>query len=122
MSTDNEQQDREFALWARLWLDAAARGLDNETRARLRAARLRALEQARHTAGHVPEGNWLAAGGLAAAVVALVVAVTLLWVGTAHNGMLPSLDDLELLAGRDSPEFFADLEFYRWLAEHDHAG
>lgn len=125
MSTDNERQERELAHWARQALDAAARGLDEETRARLRAARRQALAQLPPLGGQrrAPSGGrrWLAAGALAVVVATLAATVTL-WIGTAGNGVLPGLDDLELLAGRDNPEFFADLDFYRWLAEHDHAG
>lgn len=125
MSTDNEREDRQFVHWARQALDAAARELDDETCARLRAARRHTLEQAQQLGPRRAPGDgrrWLAAAGaLAAAVAALGVGVAL-WSGSARNGVLPGLDDLELLAGRDNPEFFADLEFYRWLAEHDHAG
>jgi hypothetical protein len=100
---------------ARRALDAAARQLDTLTLARLRAARLRALDQARPAAPWRP-GWRLAAGGFAAAGLATLVAVGLLWFSAPAPLTVAGIDDLELLSTQENPEFYADLDFYHWLA------
>jgi hypothetical protein len=100
---------------ARRALDAAARQLDALTLARLRAARLRALDQVRPAARGRPDWR-LAAGGFAAAGVATLVAVVLLWFSAPAPLTVAGIDDLELLSTQENPEFYADLDFYHWLA------
>ena len=87
--------------------------LDEFTVARLRAARLRALSaspQARFT--------WRLAGGFVAAGLALAVA-GVMWFQTPGDFVAPPLEpamaDLDLLTS-ENPDFYAELEFYSWLA------
>jgi hypothetical protein len=108
MTDDKESR---FIAAAKAALDQSVQQLDEPTIARLRAARLRALEpRPRRLA-------WLAAGGLAtAALSAALVAVLLFAPATAPPAT--GLEQLELLSENDSLELYRDLEFYRWLAEH----
>jgi ferric-dicitrate binding protein FerR (iron transport regulator) len=106
------QEDR-LAERIRQQLDREAGQLDELTVARLRAARLHALERARR-----PHYRWLALLGTAA-VAAIVVAV-LYWQPPAD---LPgAIDDLDIVATGDEMELFEDLDFYDWLDETQTAG
>jgi ferric-dicitrate binding protein FerR (iron transport regulator) len=118
MSNDEEM----FLDQARRALDRAADGIDAITAAKLRAARLRALDT-----GHPPlwRRRWfLAVGGLAMAGLVAVVA-GLLWftppAGTGAAVATADPEDLELLGSQDNPDFYADLDFYEWLASRGKA-
>jgi len=110
MSNDPET---EFLKRVRAQLDQDARELDELTVARLRAARRQALDAGPRRM------RWLAAGGLAAATVAGLVALLLLT--PAASPPANGLEQLELLADADI-EVYDNLEFYRWLAEQRRAG
>jgi hypothetical protein len=106
------QEDR-LVERIRQQLDREAGQLDELTVARLRAARLRALE----TAGR-PHRRWLALLGTAA-VAAIVVAV-LYW---QQPVTLPgAIDDLDIVATGDDMELLEDLDFYDWLDKTQTAG
>jgi len=47
----------------------------------------------------------------------------LLWF-SAPNGQLlqAGVGDIELLAGKETPDFFVELEFYEWLEHQANAG
>jgi hypothetical protein len=90
-----------------------AGALDELTIARLRAARLKALEARRG------RRLWQFAGGVATAGLALSLA-GVMWFRPPPEPSMPQTSgapviDLELLA-LEGPEFYTDLEFYRWLA------
>jgi hypothetical protein len=112
--------DDKLIAHARRTLDAAADGLDELTRARLRAARLRALD-----ADARPDRRWWI--GLGSAVTAGLVALAVggvLWLRAPQPPAplaIAGVDDLELLLRADSPEFFKELEFYLWLSERNDA-
>ncbi len=94
-------------------LDQQADALDELTVARLRAARLRALGQAKR-----PHHRWWPLLGSALAA-ALVVAI-LVWQQPVE---LPgALDDLDIVASGDDLDMIEDLEFYDWLDETQTAG
>lgn len=87
--------------------------LDELTVARLRAVRLNVM-----AAKHGRRRFWGLAGGIAATAFALALA-GLIWLKTPSEPAVappsePSLADLELLS-TESPEFYGNLEFYRWL-------
>lgn len=93
--------------------------LDELTSARLRAARLGALEaKARERL------SWPLSGGAVAAGLALALA-GVLWLRAPSELPVPpgtdtTVADLDLLA-IESPEFYTELEFYRWLASQPDA-
>ncbi|HHO68564.1 MAG TPA: DUF3619 family protein [Gammaproteobacteria bacterium] len=103
-----ERDEQAFVDRLRQQLDRQADELDELTLARLRAARARALEQAR---GGARSHAWLPAAGMA--VAAALVAAVLLWPSAPK---LPAgADDLDLLAAGEDMELIEELEFYDWL-------
>ncbi|MEE8388576.1 MAG: DUF3619 family protein [Acidiferrobacterales bacterium] len=99
-------------------LDARADQLDDNIVARLRAGRLRATEVA---ARKNKRPAWInPVGGLVAATLVVGIA-TSLWMA---NPSVPKhgIEDMEILASVESPEFYQNLEFYLWLEERARAG
>lgn len=112
MTTPSEN---ELLQTARQLLRESERAQDELTIARLRAARLRALEAK-------PRARWLSMQWVGSVVAAGAVAMLagVIWLNmpseaTAPNGT-EAVADIELLTTSESPEFYTDLEFYDWLA------
>jgi hypothetical protein len=108
---------------ARRLLDEAASRLDGTTVARLRAARARAwqLADAAAPVRRPRARGWLPLGSVA--LTGAVVAVAgVLWFATPAGAPLTGFEDIELLASKENPEFYAELEFYHWLASRVDAG
>lgn len=88
--------------------------LDMVTRAKLRAARARAIDAAR-----APARPWL----WAVPTAAMAVLVAALWMpGTPTTAPLPQVpgttvasEALDVLTDEQSPDFYQDLELYEWL-------
>lgn len=114
-----ETEDK-FLNAARHTLDTAEKNLSPPTIARLRAARRQALgDGARRSL----RPAWLFPVGALAAAAAVVTVAALLWFSTPSTNLLQAnVDDLGLLTAPESPDFFADLEFYVWLDKNDDAG
>ena len=97
-------------------LDRSVTDLDPDVTNRLRRARLRALAQQREN-----KMNWLKPQRLLPAVAvaaALVLLVVLLDFQTTPVSQLTSgIEDVEILASGENPDFFHELDFYSWLAE-----
>lgn len=113
----NHHEDQLIKLSHRA-LDRRADQLNDIVVARLRAARLRATEVA---ARKNERPAWIKpVGGLVTATLVVGVAASL-WVA---NPTLPKqgIEDIELLASAESPEFYQDLDFYLWLEEQARAG
>ncbi|MEK6550777.1 MAG: hypothetical protein AABZ50_03970 [Pseudomonadota bacterium] len=111
MNTD--KSDETFVARVRATLES--RAPDELTRARLKAARLRALDHYRPGRGWRPLWAW-SAGLSAAAMVMTGVVAGWLWFASPSAPQPHSIDDLELLAAQDNPEFYRELDFYQWLA------
>jgi len=109
-----ERNEKDFLNHVRRELDRSEKELDELTVARLRAARLRALEP------KPARRRWFLAGGFAAAT-AMSGVVALLVLTPATVPVTTGLEPIELLADAD-PDFYKDLEFYQWLAERERAG
>jgi hypothetical protein len=114
-----DRQDPSFESWTKQLLDKSAHELDDATVARLRAARARAWQRAEATptapARRFRSRGWLPVGSVAlAGVTAAVVGV--LWFGTPTSVPVNGFEDIELLASKESPDFYTELEFYHWLA------
>lgn len=108
-------REQELVARARAQLDRDVEALDETTRARLGAARLRALDAPGERRRFAVPGGLLAASAGAAALL-LVVST---WRQQARRDLAPGddLDDVEILAAADDLELYDDLDFYRWLAE-----
>ena len=120
-----DRKEKHFLDQARRILQVAEEDLDAATLARLRVARARALDSVTprdHARTRRPA--WLLpVGGFAAAGVVLAVAGMLWFTTPSGNGTsLADIENLDLLTAVDNPEFYADLDFYRWLASQNNAG
>ena len=109
-----EADDKSLLEAAKRLRGERERALDELTVARLRSLRLNAV-----AASPDRRRFWRFVGGITAAGVALALA-GVLWFRTPTEPVAPpvsdaTLADLDLLS-TESPEFYSDLEFYRWLA------
>src|SRR5262245_39964271 len=116
--SQESKEDTPFEQRTREVLEESTARLDGRTLSRLTQARHAALEKGQRPARQA----WrfmLPAGATAAAAIAVVM-----WMGPAgrdnpERGTNP-LEDLELLADADAPDFVEDgedLEFYEWAAD-----
>lgn len=120
-----DRKEKHFLDEARRILKVAEQELDAATLSRLRAARARTLDPItpRDDARAWRPAWLLPVGGFAAAGVVLAVAGMLWFTTPSGNGVsLSGIENLDLLTAVDNPEFYADLDFYRWLASQNHAG
>ena len=112
---DEQKKETRFITAVKRELDRSAEALDGLTLARLRGARLRALD------AQPRPRRWLITGGLATATLsAALVAVLLFAPGAAPP--LAGLEQFDLLSENDNLDLYEDLEFYRWLAVRTDAG
>lgn len=116
MTQDNNDHESVFLDRVRRTLDDSADNLDARTLSQLTQARHRALEEARSKPSLYRRPFWLSLAGLATATVVVFLAIFL-----ARDPSGPqyysAIEDVEILAASENPEFFAELEFYAWLAE-----
>ena len=111
MSTDRDEE--KFVARVRATLEAQTP--DEFTRARLKAARLRALDHYRPGRGWSATRIW-SLGLSASAMVMVGVVAGWLWFASPLAPQPGGIDDIELLAAQDNPEFYRELDFYQWLA------
>lgn len=118
--SDRPENDQDVVEALRAALNAEARNAGAAPE--LAAARRKALARGRARSAARPWA-W-GFGGLA--TVAAGVLGLVLWLGGPHGavapGLVPPTEDLELLASGEGVEFYADLDFYLWLAEDGGAG
>jgi len=107
----NEEKKNEtrFLAAVKRELDRGAETLDPLTVARLRGARLRALDT------RPRPRRWLITGGLATAALSAALVAVLVFAPTVAPP-LADLEQFDLLSENDSLDLYGDLEFYRWLA------
>ncbi len=117
-----QNQEKELVAKVTDALDDSIQKMDARIRSRLNQARQNALVQpAPGWLERLPSYRFPLAGAVAAALILIFV---------LFNFMTPSklqtysgIEDVEILATGDSPEFFSELDFYTWLAEEmDNAG
>jgi negative regulator of sigma E activity len=122
MRQDNNDHESVFLGRLRRTLDDSADNLDARTLSQLTQARHRALEKAKSKPYLHRRPFWLSLAGLvtATAVVFLAIFLTRDPSGPQYYS---AIEDVEILAASEHPEFFSELEFYAWLAEEmDDAG
>lgn len=118
------EMDEKLARRARELFLASAAGLDAGTLARLRAARLKAVEAA--DAPRAWQGWRIPAGAMALLAVA-VVGSALWWNGLTGTAVAPEPfttagnEDLPIVLTSDNLDMYADLDFYQWLETQDKA-
>ena len=107
--TDFEKRTQEV-------LEESVGRLDGRTRSRLTQARHAALAQLEQPARH-----WWRSYVPAGAAAAVAVLAVVMWSGPGFDKqpVAGAVDDMELLADADAPDFVddgEDLEFYEWAA------
>ncbi len=109
---DNVANDDALVSKAKKLFDDSVDGLDGATRSRLNRGRQAALSEV--AIGPRRVSQWVPAGGVAAAAIALMV----VWNG-AEQVDIPQVPevatDMEILLNEDSLEMIEDLEFYSWI-------
>jgi hypothetical protein len=114
------QRTSGFERSAKQAFDASVRGVDAATRARLAAARERALDTA---AGARSSRGWgwsLAPAGALAAAALVAVLLLAQHPRTSDLGpqQVPNVNDLELLLGNEDLAMLEDdIDFYSWLED-----
>ena len=113
----SDERDGAIAARARAHLDRTSDELDPRSLARLRAARMHALDQLT-----APRELWPRRAALAGAgALAVVALVALSWFGRGAQRRDPrgeAIEDVEILADGDDLELYDDdIEFYEWLEE-----
>lgn len=113
---NTEERDRELLDRVRATLDGSTENLDAATLRRLRQSRFEALEAAGAGRRSFFRPRWVTAGGVA--TVAVLGVAASLWL-SASRPVLPEkqVEDLEIITAKEQLDLYADLEFYRWLAE-----
>jgi hypothetical protein len=116
----NTPTERELINAAERLLKQQELQIDELTGARLRAARLRALDHA-----GVQRFGWFNPRAFIGASVAAAFAM-LLWISAPMvlpdlNGQDAMIAQMDLATDEDALEFYSDLEFYDWLANEDDA-
>ena len=122
------QQEEDFLADVKRRLDASADHIDELTRARLGAARRRAVEAGSRSRGwrlgdvrvaaRGAQLAWLAGGFL----LLLVLVIPQLQTPPAATQTVHLLDDMELLGASEDLEFYQDLDFYIWVADEQDQG
>ncbi len=104
--------EQQLAAHLRGSLDQTLADTDAVARARLAAARRRALD-----AANVPARRRAPLWAGAALAAGVVTALTLQWWPVGDATVAPSTDPdaLEWLVAEENPELIQDLEFYEWL-------
>ena len=122
MTQDNNDHESVFVEKVRRTLDDSVENLDAKTLSQLTEARHRALEELESKPSLLQRPFWFSLAGLATATVVVVLAIFLAR-NPSGSEYYSAIEDVEILVASENPEFFADMEFYAWLAEEmDDAG
>lgn len=114
--------DENLTRRAREVFTASVAGLDAGTLARLRAARLKALEAAEHPLPRWQQLGWrLPAGAVALVFVAVVGGFLIVnpGPGTPEAGSpfaAGNNEDAPVVTAGDNLDMYADMDFYQWMA------
>ncbi len=122
MNTSNT--DDKLTRRARELFLASAAGLDAGTLARLKDARLKAVEAA---STQPAWSAWRIPAGAMALLAVAVVGSALWWNGLTSPAAVPEPfasagnEDLPIVLTSDNLDMYADLDFYQWLESQDKA-
>jgi negative regulator of sigma E activity len=116
MRQNDNNDERVFLERVRRTLDDSVDNLDAQTLSRLTQARHDALEQGKSKSYLHKHRFWLTTVGLAATAAAVLLAIFLTRAPSVPQ-YYSAIEDVEILAASENPEFFSELEFYAWLVE-----
>jgi hypothetical protein len=120
--TDHDSGHRDLLEGSKQLFDASVDGIDAATAARLRAARLRALEPAGRASWAVPLRLWFPAAAAAAVLAVWLVPGQEYGTPVPERGFATvAATDLEILLAEEELEMLAEFEFYEWLDVEDGA-
>ncbi len=112
---NTEDRDRELLDRVRAILDASTGNLDAATLHHLRRSRFDALGAATSRRPFFLP-RWVTAGRVA--TVAVIGVAASVWLSASRPAMPDKqVEDLEIITAKEHFDLYADLEFYRWLAE-----
>jgi hypothetical protein len=110
----SDQQQEKFEQRAQSLLTESAEHLDARTRSRLTQARHAALEAVKPA----QKGVWKWLVPVSGATATAVIGAVLLFNPGRYveqGSAVAAADELEIVTGEDSLEFYRDVEFYAWL-------
>lgn len=117
---NGDPHDQRIVRLAAEQLTRNADALDDATRARLRAARLRALEGLDDRPGFAVRLAVPAVAAIAVAALATVVIVPRWSAEQSRDSIFGlGLEDLDILGADEDLELYEHLEFYRWLESNE---
>ena len=117
----HDERDQQFLDKTRQLLDQGSQALDEPTIARIKAARLRALDRVDEATGPVSAVlTRVRRRPTIVMFVFLLVMTGVYWQGLYRESpvQVPDMgwvEDLELLSAEEDPSFFLELDFYDWL-------
>ena len=111
----NDRNDQDLLDFAKQHLDESAETLPRGTASRLRTARYEALH---HPPKSALSWGWPAWGLGTTCLV--ILSLSLWWNGPTNDDLIPAVEDLDLLASAEPFDLYEELDFYDWLAEHEH--
>ena len=111
MKPDGEQ---EFLRNIKKELDVLERNIDATTLQRLRRVRAHSLDTISAPRPAAP--IWLLPAAVGLAAVAVIAITVTVFFTTSSFPPAVDIEDMELLTTQDNLDFYADIEFYRWLA------
>ena len=117
MSQEDKLDDQIFAQSLRTAL-RASEVVDVATARRLAQARARAV--AAMPAFASSGWSWMVPAGMTTAALLLAVSLHQTGRSTSASSDLQTADTLDLLTDDKDPQFYRDLEFYKWLEQHQH--
>lgn len=113
---DLHRDDSQLARRAAERLSRSAEAVDDATRARLRAVRLRALEALDERPRFARPLVFSSVAALAAVALAVVLVVPRRTMEPSPDRVLGvGLEDIDILGADEDLELYEHLEFYRWL-------
>ena len=117
-----KKTETEFIAHIQEKLEESVSAIDTETLNRLTRARKSALSSNKRELFKWGQAFRLSFATLCTAAAVLVFTF---WYHPSPTvqPVISGIEDVDILANRDNPEFFADIDFYIWLAEEiDHSG
>ena len=110
-----DEREQQVMRNAKAVLDRSVEELDQQTILRLQRMRVTTLTARPRSA------RWVLAGGLATMCAGILASV--LWISKPAAVMpVHEADDLDVVTAAENLEFYDEIDFYRWLADHPGEG